>query len=381
MTNSATDKPRFSDEQIAEALKLLRGNNSILKAREERRQFIQFCVVCAVCVVLANSSTAIARTVYSAHYNYTQLTKWWDSCKSKPWDCIRGKVPGPAWNITASPEGNVAAMLDLIAWAEGTDNHYNMIYTGARFDDFSRHPDRVLCSGGICSSAAGRYQFLTPTWNKLQTQLKLPDFSPASQDKAAIELIKQCNGYGAAVRGDVQAFTDRCWITWASLQSGSGKKLDARQKSYGADILARKFAEFQRDRSLGNGEFAKPLPNLTVTSPMSASRTHPTTGEVRPHNGTDYACNAGDVVKSPISGTFRKGNSDPQGFGNSWGTVAGSGYEVTIGHTRKLLVKDGQVVQHGQPIAECGSEGTGSGPHLHIEIREDGQLINPEEKF
>ncbi|MEM8723806.1 MAG: hypothetical protein AAGE84_31775 [Cyanobacteria bacterium P01_G01_bin.39] len=62
------------------------------------------------------------------------------------------------------------AILDLIAYAEGTDREigntkkgYNIIYSFKTFSDFSDHPRRVVCSNGLCSSAAGRYQFLNTT--------------------------------------------------------------------------------------------------------------------------------------------------------------------------------------------------------------------------
>lgn len=374
--NEGDSRPIGGDdlEKLLEQVRdLTKKNNRILENREERDAFIQFAIACGVCAGLANFSYAVADVAFSAHYNWQQGTSFVQACSAKPFDCLTGKVPMPQFNLLASPRDNVTAMLDLIAYAEGAD--YDVMYTGQRFTDFSKHPEKLLCANAICSDAAGKYQFLSTTWNPLKSRLKLPDFSPASQDKAAIQLMKDNGCYGAAVRGDVRAFADRCWNTWASLKSSTGEKLDSRQHAHSIEHLQAKYNELR-----GNvGTLTKPLSTLTVTSSMSASRTHPVTGEVRPHNGTDYACNAGDVVKSPIAGTFRQGNSDPQGFGNSWGTVAGGGYEVTVGHTQKLLVSDGANVTAGQPIAECGSEGTGSGPHLHIEIRKDGKLINPEE--
>jgi muramidase (phage lysozyme) len=264
-------------------------------------------------------------------------------------------------------------MLDLIAWAEGTNNSYNISYTGAKFESFDNHPRQLYCSRGICSDAAGRYQFLSTTWQPLANALNLPDFSPASQDKAAIELMKRCGGYGAAVRGDVKSFVDRCYTQWASLRSSDGKRLDSRQKTHSIPELTAKYNEFR-----GSKNFIKPLSSMRVTSPMLPYRIHPVTGELRPHNGTDYACAIGEIIRSPISGVFVQGNPDPRGFGNTWGHVKGSPYEITIGHTQKLLVRDGESVQAGQPIAECGSEGASTGAHLHLEIRRLGALVDPE---
>jgi muramidase (phage lysozyme) len=341
--------------------------------REERKHFLRFTIVCGLCVLLSNGSTVIVDGAFSLRHNWKQAGQFINECKAKPWDCATGKVK-PDFNWGIKPRDNVAGMLSLIGYAEGTNSNYNISYTGAKFEGYADHPRRLHCSRGICSDAAGRYQFLSTTWDGLRKDLNLPDFSPASQDKAAIALMKRCGGYGAAVRGDVAGFADRCWSQWASLQSGSGQKLDNRQHAYSIDQLQAKYNELRGSA----GKLVKPLPNLTVTSPMSSARKHPVTGEVRPHNGTDYACALGEIVMSPIAGTFRQGNNDPNGFGSAWGTVTGNGWEVTIGHTQKLLISDGATVTAGQPIAECGAEGTGSGPHLHFEVRQNGQLANPE---
>lgn len=329
---------------------------------------------CGICIYVAEQSNAVADLGFGLKSNMTTIGASFNGCIADPIGCIQGKhLPLLRWG---KPTDNTTAMLGLIAWAEGTDDRYNVIYTGAKFDSFDQHPARVMCSAGICSDAAGRYQFLSTTWGPLKTKLNLPDFSPQSQDKAAIELIKQCGGYGAAVRGDVAGFADRCWSQWASLQSATGQKLDQRQRSHSIAKLQAKYQEF-----LSTPKITPPLPTMTMTSPMSLSRRNPATGEIRPHNGADYACALGAPVMSPIAGTFRQGNSDPKGFGNTWGTIEGDGQSITIGHTRKLLVPDGAIVQPGQLIAECGAEGSSTGPHLHIEIRRQGQLINPAAEF
>jgi muramidase (phage lysozyme) len=85
--------------------------------------------------------------------------------------------------------------LDTISFAEGTWGNqrpiYDRTYAYKKIDDLSRHPDRSVTSGNYTSTAAGAYQFLTPTWTGVQNKLGLPDFGPESQDLAALELIRR----------------------------------------------------------------------------------------------------------------------------------------------------------------------------------------------
>lgn len=131
---------------------------------------------------------------------------------------------------------NVDAFLDMLAHAEGTirygsDEGYNVIVGGELFDDYSDHPRQLidLPAYGIKSSAAGRYQFLTRTWDDLANRFDLPDFSPASQDAGAIQLIRQCKALKLVRAGRVADAIHACRRIWASLPgAGYGQReLDA----------------------------------------------------------------------------------------------------------------------------------------------------------
>ncbi len=94
--------------------------------------------------------------------------------------------------LQMSPEER--ALKDTIAFAEGTykpDGGYNIRFGGERFDGFDKHPELsqafLLAGKKNRSDAAGRYQFLSSTYN----ELGMPDFSPRSQELAARALIKR----------------------------------------------------------------------------------------------------------------------------------------------------------------------------------------------
>ena len=85
------------------------------------------------------------------------------------------------------------ALLNTIRFAEGTYDEvgYRKHFGGSLFDDFTKHPDKVKAAGGYRSAAAGGYQFMPATWAAAQRATGVPDFSPVSQDAAALYLIKQ----------------------------------------------------------------------------------------------------------------------------------------------------------------------------------------------
>lgn len=123
------------------------------------------------------------------------------------------------------------AILDLIAFTEGTDQEiggtqkgYDIYFTGRKFTDFSKHPKKNHCSGKLCSTAAGRYQFLGDTWDWIQKRLtksgfqSFPTFEKKYQDQAALFLIDaKRNAIDAVDNKDLHEFLDICSWEWASL--------------------------------------------------------------------------------------------------------------------------------------------------------------------
>jgi muramidase (phage lysozyme) len=108
------------------------------------------------------------------------------------------------------------AFLDTLAYAEGTGNYpntgYNTMFTGKQFSGFKDHPRKIQVSGRYRSDAAGRYQFLSTTWDGLG----LSDFSPANQDKGALKLLAS-HVLQAIDKGDFATAFHGARKTWASL--------------------------------------------------------------------------------------------------------------------------------------------------------------------
>lgn len=95
------------------------------------------------------------------------------------------------------------------------------------------------------------------------------------------------------------------------------------------------------------------------------------------HTGLDIACASGTDIKVVASGTVTFAASNGS-YGNLVKVDHGNGIETWYGHCSKIYAKVGQKVEAGDIVAAVGSTGNSTGPHLHFEIRIDGNTVNPQ---
>lgn len=121
--------------------------------------------------------------------------------------------------LAIAREPSVAAFLHVIRYCEGTlgERGYSTIYGYRYFDRFDDHPRVKVTAGAYTSTAAGAYQFIASTWDEMQAKYGLPDFSPASQDAAAVGLLIRRRALDAIRDGDLGAAVELCNQEWASL--------------------------------------------------------------------------------------------------------------------------------------------------------------------
>lgn len=114
---------------------------------------------------------------------------------------------------------NVQAFLKVIRRGEGTSdaNGYKRIFGGQLFASFADHPRIVVKKSGYTSSAAGAYQFIISTWDETRAALGLVDFSPASQDLAAVGRIAARGALDDVKAGRFEQAIKKCAKEWASL--------------------------------------------------------------------------------------------------------------------------------------------------------------------
>ncbi|NND00735.1 MAG: M23 family metallopeptidase [Gammaproteobacteria bacterium] len=106
------------------------------------------------------------------------------------------------------------------------------------------------------------------------------------------------------------------------------------------------------------------------------SRMHPMTGKKQFHQGVDIPGRVGAGVLAVADGVVRR--SDKSGnYGWLVEIDHGDDYTTLYSHNSKNLVSEGQTVVKGQKVAEIGSTGRSTGPHVHFEVKKNNRQINP----
>lgn len=120
--------------------------------------------------------------------------------------------------------------------------------------------------------------------------------------------------------------------------------------------------------------FIKPLEKYQISSGFGAreSEYQNVSGY---HTGIDLAADTGSSIKASMEGIVELVSNEGD-YGKHI-KIRSNNVTTLYAHCSKILVKEGQIVAQGQPIAEVGSTGNSTGPHLHFEIRVDSRFVDP----
>ena len=156
--------------------------------------------------------------------------------------------------------------------------------------------------------------------------------------------------------------------------------------SYNKELQAeldRIFEEIENDLSIDNGTmpeygneggFMRPVDGVITCE--FGPRINPVTFEAGFHNGIDYAGNTGEPIRATKGGVVEY-SGWIEGYGYTIILNHGDGVKSLYAHSSQLIVSVGDSVQQGETVALIGSTGMSTGPHLHFEIRINGQPVDP----
>lgn len=130
-----------------------------------------------------------------------------------------------------------------------------------------------------------------------------------------------------------------------------------------------------------SGSYSGAMPSLMPVSARAMTsgfglRQHPILGTLRAHSGIDLAASYGSPIVATSDGMVDTANW-AGGYGLLVALDHGGGLQTRYGHMSRLAVMPGQQVRKGEVIGYVGSTGRSTGPHLHYEIRVNGQAVNP----
>ena len=114
----------------------------------------------------------------------------------------------------------------------------------------------------------------------------------------------------------------------------------------------------------------------TVITSNYGMREHPIQGVVKIHTGLDIGAGFGSPVVAAADGVVSYAGW-LGGYGNCVMINHGNGLTTLYGHGQKILTELNKEVKQGDLIMEVGSTGNSTGPHLHFEVRLNGNHTNP----
>jgi muramidase (phage lysozyme) len=288
-----------------------------------------------------------------------------------------GQFSGSAANIP--PEGK--ALLDAIAGSES--GGYNSRYPSKTFDNnWVDHPriSEVIRSGpnkGKTSDAAGRYQFLSSTWDDYKPAKA---FTPENQDIAAYRLAIAAYGYGESglikdLKSDPTKVARKLSRTWTSLPGG----IEPNNATNG--FLSRFEASVKKYKSAGgplSSKGVKKFSRSDITSFFGQQESF----RSKPHEGMDVAAPQGTPISfgmgGEVLGVWRTNSGAREangGYGTYMDVKFSDGRIARIAHLSNVpsTIKKGSKFRANQIIAYSGGEegkpgsGRSGGPHIHLE--------------
>lgn len=157
-------------------------------------------------------------------------------------------------------------------------------------------------------------------------------------------------------------------------------RVDMDQLTRRANILVRSISEAYDTLSSHQARLAA-TPSLMptkgwLTSAFARERVHPILHLARPHEGIDVTAPMNAEIEAPAAGVVTQ-VSWVEGYGNMLTIDHGYGLVTRYAHCSKILVARGARVKRGQKVAQVGSTGLSTGPHLHYEVWVNGRPVNP----
>ena len=269
---------------------------------------------------------------------------------------------------------------------QGTVSYWSILFDSSDFSDLL---DRIADVDAVMAYDNEVMDQLIATRQELE-RLQGELESARAEEQAAKEQQEAKKAEQQAKVAEAQALLDQINADVAEVN----RQLDA-EDAAAANLqaeIAKKQKQLEEERKQQNvtlpptgSGYQWPLPSscLTLTSAFGY-RIHPISGQPHSHTGIDvsaaggtpiYAAKGGQVIMSEY------GSGVNWSYGNFVVIDHGDGTTTLYAHMSSRAVSEGQMVTQGQTIGYVGNTGNSKGNHLHLEVRVNGQRVDPEGCF
>ncbi len=192
------------------------------------------------------------------------------------------------------------------------------------------------------------------------------------EDEEDTVFFDDANGDLSVVEVNEQINMDSTWVTIAQYYAIWDSRTINPYKIDGADF--KDTVSFMLHDSTAGYNWSMPLDFNKMNSRFGMRK-------VRWHYGTDLDLNIGDPIKAVFDGIVRIVQFDGRGYGRYIVIRHYNGLETLYAHMSATNVTVGQLVKAGEEIGKGGNTGRSTGPHLHFEVRYEGNAFNAESIF
>jgi murein DD-endopeptidase MepM/ murein hydrolase activator NlpD len=304
--------------------------------------------------------------------------------------------------------GDVSSLGDLVGKLESGGDYNKLVtptgkgitpekpITEMTLDEVSKLQTRMKKSGDYPSTAVGKYQYLQDTLKDVAQQEGLDTattkFTPEVQEQLFKRTLKN-RGLEDYQSGKIskEEFQNQLAMEFASIPVATDVHRPAGKGYKERDIKAGEsyYSGVGTNKELVSSATVSKLleelksPTLTTGSAgkIDPSKVRGKFGEQRPdhtHMGIDIKGAQGDAVVSTAQGVVTNVGNEPKGYGTFIEVDHGNNVKTRYAHLSKTDVKAGDMVSKGQKIGEVGSTGHSTGPHLHYEVLENGEKVDPQ---
>jgi len=286
----------------------------------------------------------------------------------------------------------------------GTAGYLEVLFQATSFTDFllrveqvraiSQFDQRILAdreaAEELIETTLSELANLNSTLNDMyiQHQLAIAALREAEQANASFlyELEQTEEGYAALLalmEATEQTILEELGVTYRAVRAHEAeqerlrREAEQRARQEAARVAEEARQQRYRDMNLAHdGIFHWPVPTHHHISSPFGTRVHPISGRTDNHCGIDIPAPTGTRINAAAPGVVTL-SSWHGGFGHTVIIYHGDGYHTLYAHNSRNRVSVGDEVTRGQHIADVGSTGVSTGPHLHFTIRRNGTPINP----